>query len=204
MAETSPILRLDHLAICAGDLEEGVAWAEAQLGLRFAPGGQHDFFATHNRLLRLGDIYLEVIAPLPGAQSEAPRWFGLDNWQGPPRLANWICRCADMDQALAVLPEAGRVVPLARGDLRWSMAVPENGALPAAGALPSLIAWHSAPPLEAMPDSGARLLALEVQHPAPQARRLRSLIHDTRLGYARAGEARLRARIATPAGEIIL
>jgi hypothetical protein len=60
-------LRLDHLAISAGTLDEGVAAVEEALGVPLAGGGQHPHMATHNRLLGLGDLYLEVIAADPAA-----------------------------------------------------------------------------------------------------------------------------------------
>jgi hypothetical protein len=55
------MLRFDHLAVSALDLAEGVAWVEEALGTKLAGGGQHPHMATHNRLLGLGDLYLEVI-----------------------------------------------------------------------------------------------------------------------------------------------
>lgn len=76
-------MKLDHLAVSARALDEGVAHVEAALGVRLAGGGKHPYMATHNRLLGLGDIYLEVIAPDPEAQAPNwPRWFDLDNFWG--------------------------------------------------------------------------------------------------------------------------
>ena len=58
--------------------------------------------ATHNRLLGLGDLYLEVIAADPSAPRPAwPRWFDLDRFTGAPRLTNWICACDDLEAAVA-------------------------------------------------------------------------------------------------------
>ena len=100
-------LTLDHIAISAGTLEEGVAFVEAALGVPLAGGGQHPHMATHNRLLGLGDVYLEVIAADPAAPRPTwPRWFDLDRFDGPPRLTNWICRTDDLDAAVAVSPPA--------------------------------------------------------------------------------------------------
>ena len=66
------MLRFDHIAISAQTLEDGVAAVEAALGVKMAGGGQHPHMATHNRLLGLGDLYLEVIAIDPAAP--APAW----------------------------------------------------------------------------------------------------------------------------------
>ena len=91
-------MRLDHLAIAAETLEEGVAWAQERLGVSFMAGGKHERFGTHNQLLGLADgLYLEVIAVDPDAICEGPRWFALDDFKGPPRLANWICEASNID-----------------------------------------------------------------------------------------------------------
>jgi hypothetical protein len=111
-------MRLDHLAVSAMSLEEGVAHVEAALGVALAPGGQHPLMATHNRLLGLGDVYLEVIAADPAAPPPArPRWFDLDRFRGTPRLTNWILACDDLEAELAQGPEA----PACR--LRWRGAI---------------------------------------------------------------------------------
>lgn len=61
------MLTFDHIAISAITLDEGVKAVEAALGARLAGGGEHAYMATHNRLLGLGDLYLEVIAANPAA-----------------------------------------------------------------------------------------------------------------------------------------
>ncbi|MGB4827632.1 MAG: VOC family protein, partial [Paracoccaceae bacterium] len=53
-------LVFDHLAVSALALDEGVAAVEAALAVRLQGGGQHPHMATRNRLLGLGDLYLEV------------------------------------------------------------------------------------------------------------------------------------------------
>ncbi|MFT5968132.1 MAG: hypothetical protein ACI9ND_002050, partial [Yoonia sp.] len=99
--------QFDHIAIGCTTLADGVAWVEDQLGVSLLPGGKHAHFGTHNRLLGLGDLYLEVIAKDPDAAlTDRPTWFDLDNFSGPPRLANWICRSDDVgkDQAITGPP----------------------------------------------------------------------------------------------------
>jgi len=61
------MLTFDHLAVTAETLDAGVAAVEAALGVALAGGGKHPHMATHNRLLGLGDLYLEVIAAEPDA-----------------------------------------------------------------------------------------------------------------------------------------
>ena len=203
------MLTLDHIAVLGETLESAVARCEAALAVPMLPGGRHAAFATHNRLLGLGDgVYLEAIATDPAAPPPMhPRWFGLDGFSGPARLDKWICRVPDMAAALAALPEAGHPHQLERGALRWIMAVPRDGLLPFDGLFPALIEWQSpVPPGVSLPDEGRRLTALEVRHPRADALRDRlaplldkgpvRFIPDTRPG--------LTARIATPAGEGVL
>ena len=202
-------MQIDHLAITCASLDQGIAWAEERLGVPLDPGGRHERFGTYNRLLSLGPgLYLEVIAPDPQAPPpDRPRWFGLDH-AGAPRLATWIARVPDLGSALATAPpESGEPLPLARGDLRWTIAVPPDGQLPWGGAFPTLIQWGPGPhPSERLPDRGVRLLALELGH--PRATRLEALLADL---YRFPRDRRHRRRPhpprpphATPAGEVEL
>ena len=199
------MLTLDHLAISCTDLASGAAQVEEALGLPLGPGGQHPHMATHNRLLSLGpDLYLEVIAPDPAQPRPSwPRWFDLDRFSGPPRLTNWICRCEDLDAELAHAPPGtGTPVALQRGDFRWRMAVPATGILPFDNRFPALIQWEGkAHPAPRLLDLRARLTALHITHPQPDALRAAlARLSDPRVTIA-AGEPGMSATIATPFGE---
>lgn len=197
-------LRLDHLAVSALTLEEGVAAVEAALGVALAGGGQHPHMATHNRLLGLGDLYLEVIAADPAAPRPAwPRWFDLDRFGGPPRLTNWIAACDDLAAALAAAPPgSGTPVDLQRGDYRWQMAIPADGRLPFDGCYPALIRWQgSLHPARALPEAGVRLTLLEIAH--PQADTLRPALAgftDPRVQVTQGPAKAMRASFSTPHG----
>jgi len=198
-------MQLDHLAVSGETLEEAAAAVEAALGLPMLPGGQHDVFITHNRLLGLADgLYLEAIAADPTRPApDRPRWFDLDSFAGPARLTNWICATDDLDALLAALPvDAGTPVALSRGELRWRMAVPADGRLPFDNLFPPLIQWQAGlHPAKRLPDSGCRLRRLIVSH--PEALALRDLLaphlSDNRLIFE-PGPATLRAEIETPHG----
>ncbi|MGQ0566089.1 MAG: VOC family protein [Gemmobacter sp.] len=196
--------RIDHLAVSAASLDEGAAWVEATLGVALSPGGAHALMGTHNRLLGMGDLYLEVIAVDPAAAAPGrPRWFGLDGFGGGPRLTNWVAACDDLDAGLAAAPVgAGRATDLVRGDLRWRMGVPDDGRLPFGDAYPALIQWRGdGHPVQRLPDVGVRLRRLVLVH--PQAEALRAAlapVEDARL-VVEAGAAKgMQAEVETPGG----
>lgn len=198
------MLVFDHIAVSASTLAEGVAHIEAALGVTLAGGGQHPHMATHNRLLNLGDLYLEVIAADPAQPRPAwPRWFDLDRFSGTPRLTNWVARCDDLDAEIALSPPGiGTPVSLQRGDFRWQMAVPANGILPFDGAFPALIRWEgTAHPAPRLPDAGVRLVALDIAHPDATAltTALQGRIKDARLRL-HVGPWAMRATFLTPHG----
>ena len=150
---------------------------------------------THNRLLNISGpkhprVYLEIIAVDPDAPPPGrARWFDLDQptlrdalAQGPG-LIHWVSRVPNLDAALANWRgegvDAGEAVEASRGNLRWRIALHEDGRRLRREALPVLIEWGEAHPTDGMPDSGVQLLGYE----------------------ARDG---LKARLATPRGEVEL
>ncbi|KJZ20927.1 VOC family protein [Loktanella sp. S4079] len=191
---------LDHLAVGAESLDAGVAWVEDRLGVALQPGGHHEKYGTHNKLLGLADgLYLEVIAKDPHVNPLAGHsWFDLDRFSGPPRVANWICR-ADVPSAYA--NHAGPVQQLSRGDLRWSITVPGDGRLPFGGGFPTLLKWADGitPPSQSLPPSGLRLIEFVVIH--PEAAMLQGLIpiNDPRIRFEQ-GESSFVARFEGPDG----
>jgi Glyoxalase-like domain len=198
------MLRLDHLAIACTRLEDGVAAVEAALGVPMAGGGKHALMGTHNRLLGLGDLYLEVIAIDPEAHApDRPRWFDLDHFTGPPRLTNWVVACDDIGQALAAGPPGwGEATALARGEYRWQMAVPKDGRLPFDDAFPALIQWQGPlHPASALPATGLRLRQLTITHPdAPALKAILPGLTDPRLAWVKGATPGLHAVIDTPNG----
>jgi len=168
------------------------------------PGGQHARYGTHNTLLGLADgLYLEVIAKEPGAMPEAGHaWFGLDQFKGQPRLANWICMTTDFGAAPA---EAGPPRALTRGDLSWQITVPDDGGLPFGGGYPTLIQWapDTVHPSERLADSGCRLTRLEIWHPLADQLYGMIALDDARV-FLHQGEWAMRATFDTPNGEKVL
>ena len=200
-------LTFNHIAVSARTLQEGVDWVEHSLGVKMAGGGAHPLMATHNRLLGLGDLYLEVIAVDPaGAAPSHPRWFDLDRFSGPPRVTNWVMRTDDMTAALAASPKGcGAPLSLARGDYRWQMAVPRDGILPYDGAFPALIQWQTPlHPTQSLPDCGVRLASLTIEHPQTAELQAALALHDPRIILVQGAQKALTATFQTPHGERIL
>ncbi|WP_295049393.1 VOC family protein [uncultured Paracoccus sp.] len=182
---------VDHIAIAARTLEEGAAWLIDRLGVALEPGGRHPLMGTHNRLLSLGpDEYLELIAVDPDAPApDRPRWFGLDGFDGPPRLAGWVMR-----QSPVQAVPGTTVSQASRGDLCWRITLPDRGQMPQDGAQPMAIDWgDGGHPCDHLPDRGLRLARLTLPlDPMP--------LEDPRIGHG-AGFA---AVIATPRGRVVL
>ena len=201
------MLTLDHVAIACTNLDAGTKELSARLGVALQQGGRHDRYGTHNRLLGVGDIYLELIALGPeAAPSGRPAWFGLDQFTGPARPANWICRTDDLEGAIAAAPaDPGPIVPLTRGELHWRITVPDDGSLPLDGAMPTLIQWGDgvAPPATRLPDSGCRLVTWQVTH--PEAARLRDglALDDPRVTWVTAAPGFI-LTLDTPRGRVTL
>jgi len=118
--------------------------------------------------LGLGPFYLEAIAIDPKAGAlDYPRWFAMDDFTGDARITNWICATTDFQHTqTASALNFGDPVALSRGDLRWTMLVPQDGRLPFDGACPAVIDWGDTPhPAGRLGDVGARLRRLTVAHP---------------------------------------
>ena len=142
---------LDHLALVAPSLAQGVAYVEDALGVTPGPGGQHALMGTHNRLVQLGTgRFLEIIARDP-SQADPPhrRWFGLSDletvkrdWAEGRRLRAYIARTNQLDVHLSEeAPLLGVKTQARRGDLSWHFGVTDDGSIPYEGAVPYMMEW---------------------------------------------------------------
>jgi hypothetical protein len=64
-------VRIDHVILAAADLDSAAARLEAELGLVATGGGRHDGLGTHNRIVPLGDGYLEILAIADEGEAKA-------------------------------------------------------------------------------------------------------------------------------------
>lgn len=207
------MLKLDHITVITPTLTEGVAHVRDCLDLEVPFGTRHDYMGTHNHRLQLkNNVYLEIVALDPeGTAPDRARWFGLDNpekvrsdWDEGQRLRGWV---ASTDAIESVLSTHGAIfgnkVPLPTDNPTFFFAIPEDGSLPLDGAAPSLIDHRGDPTSMAeIPDLGARLLSLTLEHPDPAAVETlyRELSIDCPPEIVPGSVVRYRAQIETPAG----
>src|SRR4051795_3390277 len=76
-AETGRVgqLAIDHVVIPMGDLASAASVLESKYGLMSVEGGRHPGWGTANRIVPLGDAYLELVA-VAAAAAAAARAFG--------------------------------------------------------------------------------------------------------------------------------
>src|SRR3954452_13030006 len=55
-------MRIDHVIYATADLDAAAGRIERELGLGVAGGGRHEGLGTHNRIVPLGEGYLELLA----------------------------------------------------------------------------------------------------------------------------------------------
>lgn len=205
------MLTFDHMALTCETLEEGVAFVEDALGVPLASGGKHTHMSTHNRVMGMGDLYFEVISADPSVAPPAwPRWFDMDSFSGRPRITSWICRSDDLEADVAAFAPDFTGVPtaLTRGDLKWRFAIPPSGKVPFDDAFPSLMQWDCevTPPM-VLPDSGVRLIRLEIAHPRADDLRATLAGHlkdDPRVEFVQGSTKAMRGSFSTPHGVRIL
>ena len=207
---------LDHLIVAAATLEQGEDYIEAKLGVRPQRAGKHAAMGTHNSLLGLGPrTYLEVIAIDPdGAAPARPRWFELDRpamqatLRASPRLLHWAARTSDIDAARnSAAIDPGPAHALSRGAFRWRITIPDDGHLPGAGVVPTLIEWSDDKhPADALPDARLRIATLAAAHPEPAQIRaaLAALGLSETLQVTFNATPRLAALVRTPRGTVAL
>ena len=207
--KTQTEIKFDHFAIATENLEQTVTNLEKKFKYPFSSGGEHKVFGTHNRLFRLGDVYLEVIAINPFAtDSQQPRWFDLDNFNGKSRIITWI---ASTENILELLPNIwdspGEIKKLSRDKLEWDFTVPKRGIMPMSGAAPALINWgNTRHPALSMVDHGCRLERFLVNTPFAEDLKsiLKNILFDQRIEVNFSRNLSFEAHISTPNGKVVL
>lgn len=136
-------LAVDHVVIGVDDLDVAASALMSRLGLTAAGGGRHPGWGTANRVVPLGDTYVELVTVVDQAEADGSpfgRWVTamLDGAPG----VGWAVRTMDLDAVAARLGleiGAGSRTTGSGALLRWRIAgVTESRAEPA---LPFFIEW---------------------------------------------------------------
>jgi hypothetical protein len=155
------VVEIDHVIIAVADLEAAAGELERRHGLASVEGGRHAGWGTANRIVPLGDAYVELITVVDEAEAAGSafgRWVaaGLDS--APGRPLGWVARTDRLDEVVARLgltPTAGSR-PAGDGRLlRWRLAGVEQASTEPA--LPFFVEWGDGTPLPGR---------AEVRHPA--------------------------------------
>jgi hypothetical protein len=177
-AKRRPRLHFDHVQIAVEDLDVAAEQFESRYGLVSLSGGRHPGRGTANRIIPLGDSYLELIAVVDDAEAEhfQTSMRVRRAVQAGRTFAAWAVRTESLEETLAELGSAGFPLPdsgVADGrrrqpdgrQLAWRSAELVPGGT--FSSLPFLIEWRVPP--EVFPG------AASVHHPAG-ARGVRSTI----------------------------
>jgi hypothetical protein len=65
------MLEIDHVIVVVGDLDTAAARFERDLGLASVAGGRHPGHGTANRIVPLGDSYIELVAVVDESEAGA-------------------------------------------------------------------------------------------------------------------------------------
>ena len=208
--------RIDHFAIGAANLEQGVNMLREMLGVEIPRGGKHDMMSTHNCVAQAGNSsFLEIISIDPEAPApNRTRWFSLDDPKTQSRLAVkagplcWVVGTDDLDGIVAASPvDLGEIVTFTRGDRSWRLTIPEDGSLPENALLPAFIEWSEGPhPSTGMQDPGIRLKQINLHHPDPEefSGTLKVLQIDHLVNLIQRDESALSFTLQTPDGSEVI
>jgi Glyoxalase-like domain len=164
-------MQLDHVIIAVGDLQTAAAGLEERHGLASVDGGRHAGWGTANRIVPLGDAYIELITVVDEAEAAGSafgRWVAAGLRSGPGRPLGWVARTDRLDEVAGRLGLAVSAGSRPAGDgrlLRWRLAGVEEAA--AEPALPFFVEWGERTPLPgraeaAHPAGSVRLERLEL------------------------------------------
>ena len=100
-----PLISLDHVILAVNDLESSAARFRQRFGLASLPGGRHPAWGTANRIVPLGQTYLELMGigdDAAAQRSPLGRRVSATSAGGDAWLS-WVLRVDD------VVPEAQRL-----------------------------------------------------------------------------------------------
>jgi Glyoxalase-like domain len=135
-------VRIDHAIIGARDIDAVADRLWERHGLAALPGGRHEGWGTHNRIVPLAGAYLEIIGVADeneALRDPMGRWLLAHTATGDPLMA-WCCETPDIERqarALGLTLERGGRHRADGSRISWRVA----GRDTALGARPFFIAW---------------------------------------------------------------
>ena len=206
------MLRLDHVVYAVRDLDEAAVRFRGEYGLDSTEGGRHERWGTANRIVPLGDQYLELVAAVdePVAAETA---FGKGVLERAARGGGWFTMAAVADDLDAVASRLGIEVDSGsrtRPDgqtVRWRMAgLDDQRREPW---MPFFLTWDvpdELHPGRARAGHGVRATGLAWVEVGGDAERLRTWLGGDELPIRVSdGEPGIhRVAISTPDGELVI
>jgi hypothetical protein len=205
-------LELDHVLFAVSDLDAAARELEARHGLVSVEGGRHAGWGTANRIVPLGDAYIELITvvdPAEAKESAFGRWVADGVQPRPAQPLGWVARTRELDDIagrLGLDMSAGSRAGRDGRILSWRLAGVEAAA--AEPSLPFFVEWGDGTPLPGRtpvthPAGAVQLTGLEL---SGDRTRLSAWLGTESLTLAvRDGEPAVTAvALATDAGKVIL
>jgi len=139
------VIALDHVILGAPDVDALAERLESRHRLPSQPGGRHAGLGTENRIVALGDAYLELMG-VADHDEAAGNWFGnwvLERVAGGVAFLGWCVRTDDLDSVCARLELEPQPMSRTRPDgveLRWRLAGLDRATVDPS--LPFFIQWE--------------------------------------------------------------
>ncbi len=205
-------MELDHVLFAVSDLDAAARELEARHGLASVEGGRHAGWGTGNRIVPLGEAYIELITVVDPAEAAASAfgcWVARTIQPRPAQPLGWVARTDELDDVagrLGLDVSAGSRAGRDGRVLSWLLAGVEAAA--AESSLPFFVEWGAGTPLPGRtpvthPAGAVRLTGLEL---SGDRTRLSTWLGTESLPLTvREGEPTVTAvELATDAGKVIL
>jgi Glyoxalase-like domain len=206
------MLRLDHVVYAVPDLDQAAVRFREEFGLDSIEGGRHERWGTANRIVPLGDQYLELVAAVD-EEMAAETAFGRGVLERAARSGGWFTIAAVANDLDAVASRLGIEVDSGsrtRPDgqtVRWRMAGLDDPRREAW--MPFFLIWDISDELHpgrARAGHGVRTTGLGWVEVRGDAERLRKWLGGDELPIrVTDGEPGIhRVAISTPDGELVI
>ena len=163
--------KIDHIVLGSKTLEEGSEYIQDLLNVKLSSVGKHKIMGTHNRVLKLGTLYLEIISLDPSSEIQVSDcWFGLNKKYvqeeilKKPNLISFVISSKE-DRNFEYY---NKKIFVQRDKLSWNFRRPKKSSVNKnlfsyADVFPSIINWISESPLGDMTDNSLLFSDLEIK-----------------------------------------